>query len=143
MTASQLFLLDDVTPERPTLTYGGVDGKTFFLLGSNVLSRLIDQSAARKDAISPPPLPQSCPAIGRFSWRVRHSKAITGSEAGWSTYRSNEALFCQTSGLRDTEVSFTLYSTSSQSSSVQLSPVVLQSIGSVFVQLITRQSSLL
>lgn len=58
--------------------------------------------------------PQSCPAVGRFGrWaglKVQGNKRATGSEAGWSIYRRNEALLPNLRAQRHREVLFTLSS---------------------------------
>lgn len=52
------------------------------------------------------------PLVGSVDWRVevRGNNRVTGSEAGWSTYRSNEALLPNLRAQRHREVLFTLSS---------------------------------
>lgn len=115
---------------------------TVFFLSAFGISPLNDQSALRKDPIGPTELPSH--------WSVQWTD---GSRSEAITERQEVKLvdqliaatkhFCQTSGLRDTERFCLLFILDFQSSSVQLSPVVLRLIGSVFVQLITLQLYLL
>lgn len=107
-----------MTSYRRDYTSKRVDGKTLLSVWDLTAERPIRfREAPDRPHGAAPPL------VGSVDGRVgvQGNNRAAGSEAGWSTYRSNEAL-CQTSGLRDREVLFTLLLDFQRS--LQLSPVV-------------------
>lgn len=124
MTANQLCLQDDITPGRRIQTHKRVDRKSVFFWDLTAVAS--ERPIGFKEG--PDHHRAALPLVGSEDRRVgvRGNNRATGSEAGWSTYRSNEALLPNLRAQRHREVLFTLSSRFSvEFSSVESSCVAI------------------
>lgn len=132
----------DNIPETWIQTSKRVDRNLFFF-SLSVWDLITERPIGCKEWPSQPHR-AALPLVSSVDWRVevQGNNTATGSEAGWSTYRSNKALLPNLRAQRHREVLFTLYSRFSvEFGSVESSCVAIDWF--CVVQLITLQSYLL